>query len=100
MPFSWVRISSHTSQKIRECAGDDHSKVRFAECVQEIATSDGGSVEQLWFEPNGKFAHAHIYWETYEQKQNIIFDLEAEDVVDLYSPEEIDDMNAERYSAS
>jgi hypothetical protein len=100
MPFSWVRVSSHTSQKIRECTGDNHSKAKFEECVRQIVGDDGGGVESIWFEPNGRYAHAHIYWETSEQKRNIIFDLEAEDVVDLYSAEEIDALTAERYSAS
>jgi hypothetical protein len=99
MPFSWVRLSSHTSHKIRECMGDSRSKVRFAECVHKIVADAGGSLEQLWFEQNGKFAHGHIQWYTPEQKAHIVYDLEADQVIDLVSPQEIDELAHARKSA-
>jgi hypothetical protein len=99
MPFSWVKIPSNTSRKIRECAGDDRSKARLKECVVEIVESDGGTAEAIYFEVSGRFAHAHIHWDTQEQKRNILFDLEAAETVDLYEAEEIDDLIAQRYSA-
>jgi hypothetical protein len=98
MPFSWVRAPSHTSRKIRECMGSNQSKVKFEECVRNIVASDGGSVDQIWFEPNGQFAHIHISWDTPEQKRSIVFDLGAEDIVDLHSAEEIDNLEAEPFS--
>jgi len=99
MPFSWVLIPSNTSRKIRARAGDDRTKVRFKELVEEIAENAGGSAREIYFELSGKFAHAHIYWDEPEQKQRIVFDLEAEEVVDLYSAGEIDAFDAAPYSA-
>ena len=99
MPFSWVRLSSHTSRKIRECMGDSMLKVRFEECVGQIVADAGGTLEQLWFEQNGKFAHGHIRWETPEQKAHIVYDLEADQVIDLVSPQEIDELADARKSA-
>jgi hypothetical protein len=99
MPFSWVRLSSHTSRKIRECMGDSRSNVRFEECVGTIVADAGGRLEQLWLEQNGKFAHAHIRWETPDQKARIVYDLEADQVIDLVSPAEIDELADPRYSA-
>jgi len=99
MPFSWVRLPSHTSRKIRECMGDSMLKVRFEECVGRIVADAGGTLEQLWFEQNGKFAHGHIRWETPEQKAHIVYDLEADQVVDLVSPQEIDELADARKSA-
>ena len=43
MPFSWVKMPSNTSRKIRECMGDNKSKAKFKECVEEIVASDGGA---------------------------------------------------------
>jgi hypothetical protein len=100
MPFSWIRVSSRTSRKIRDCMGESDSKVRFEECLRDIVASDGGAVERVWFELNGKFAHAHVYWETLEQKAAIVFDVEADQVIDLASPQEIDEWARERRTSS
>jgi hypothetical protein len=99
MPFSWVKAPSGTSPKIRACTGGDPSKLKFEECVESIVAKAGGRVESLWFEQNGKFAHIHIYWETHEQRANIVFDLQAEDVIDLISPREVDELAAAREAA-
>lgn len=93
MPFSWVRVSSKTSRKIRECTGDEPSRSDFEECVRKIVAAEGGGVEAVWFEQNGKFARVHFFWESHEQKARIIFDLEAEDVIDLISPQEADELD-------
>jgi hypothetical protein len=99
MPFSWVKAPTGTSRKIRECAGDHPTKAKFESCARDIVAGDGGSVDgEIRFEPNGKFAHIHIEWDTPEQKRKIIFDLDAVEVVDLYSAEEIDDMTVEAYT--
>ena len=100
MPFSWVKVSSHTSPKILECLDGDTTKRHFEECVRKIVAADGGGVESVWFEQNGKLAHVHIYWETPQQKQQIVLDLEAEDVIDLLSPAEVDDLIHEREAGS
>jgi hypothetical protein len=68
----------------------DMSKRRFDDCVRRIVEEDGGAVESLWFEQNGKFARVHIEWNTPDQKALIIFDLQAEDGIDVLSPLEVD----------
>jgi len=99
MPFSWVKAPTGTSRKIRECAGDHPTKAKFESCARDIVAGDGGKVDgEIRFEPNGKFAHIHIEWDTPEQKRQIIFDLDAVETVDLYSAAEIDDMTVEAYT--
>jgi hypothetical protein len=92
MPFSWVRVSSATSKRIRECTGDSDSRTTFDDCVRKIVEAEGGGVEAVWFEQNGKFARVHFFWETHEQKARILFDLEAEDVIDLITPRQADEL--------
>jgi hypothetical protein len=99
MPFSWVKAPTGTSRKIRECAGDHPTKAKFESCARDVVAGDGGSVDgEIRFEPNGRFAHIHIQWDTPEQKRKIIFDLDAVETVDLYSAAEIDDMTVEAYT--
>ena len=75
------------------------TKAKFESCARDIVAGDGGSVDgEIRFEPNGKFAHIHIQWDTPEQKRRIIFDLDAVETVDLYSAAEIDDMTVEAYT--
>ena len=94
MPFSWVKVSSGSSRKIRQCAGDDRSKRKFESCVRALVEKRGGRVESLYFEQNGKFAHVHLCYDDDKQRSNIIFDLEGEDVIDLVTAEEIDERHA------
>jgi hypothetical protein len=98
MPFSWVKVSTHTSHKLRDCIGDDRRRVHAKHCI-EIIGGESGKVHETWFELNGKYALVLIEWSTPEDKAKMVFDLEAEDVIDLYPPEEIDELAAERYSA-
>ena len=46
------------------------------------------------FEPNGKRAKVHFWWNTYEEKQEMIFDLQGEDAHDddLLSAAEMDEL--------
>jgi hypothetical protein len=99
MPFSWVKVSSHTSRKLRDCIGDDASRMHASHCIDVITGKAGGRADQTWFELNGKYARVLIEWSTPDEKARIVLDLEAEEVIDLYSPEEIDLLAAERYSA-
>lgn len=96
MPFSWVRVSGGTSPKVKRCMDKDRSRKKFAECVRSIIEEDGGRLDALWFEDNGKFARVSFYWETQEQKTHIVFDLEGEQALDLLTPEEVDDLVRER----
>ena len=54
---------------------------------------------EAWFELNGKYARVLIEWADPAEKAKIIFDLEGDQVIDLYPPEEIDEIAAERHSA-
>lgn len=99
MPFSWFKISVNTSPKLRDCIGDDHSRVHATRCIQTLTDRAGARTDQVWFELNGKFAHALIEWVDYDVKAKVIIDLEAVEIIDLYRPEEIDQLRAERYSA-
>ena len=99
MPFSWVKVSSHTSHKLRDCIGDDHSRVHAKHCIETLTVTAGGRADQVWFELNGKYARVLIEWATPEEKAKIVIDLEAEDIVDVYAPEEIDELAADRSSA-
>lgn len=99
MPFSWLKVPTGTSRKIHQCAGPNPTKVKFESCVQDIVASDGGSVDgQIRYEGNGKFAHVHVCYDTQDQKRRIVYDLDAVEVVDLYSAEEIDEMSVETYT--
>ncbi len=96
MPFSWVKVPSGTSPKIRACMGDDRSKKKYEVCVRAIIDKDGGRVECVWFEQNGKWAHVNFWYDTDEQLKNIILDLEAEGQTILLSAEELDEFIAAR----
>jgi hypothetical protein len=99
MPFSWVKMSVNTSPKLRDCIGDDHSRVHAKRCIESLTDRVGARADQVWFELNGKYAHAVIEWPDHEAKAKLIIDLEAVQIIDLYGPEEIDELRAERYSA-
>jgi hypothetical protein len=99
MPFSWVKVSTHTSHKLRDCVGDDGRRVHVKHCIETLTEKAGGTANETWFELNGKYARVLIEWATPDEKAKIVLDLEAEDVIDLYAPEEIDELAAERYSA-
>ncbi|MFL5962277.1 MAG: hypothetical protein ACJ757_05225 [Gaiellaceae bacterium] len=61
---------------------------------------DGGRVEEIWFEQNGRYARVRFYWETQEQKARILFDLEGDEVIDLLTPQEVDDLTRSGPSAT
>jgi hypothetical protein len=92
MAWSWVRVSTGTSQKLRDCIGNDSSAGKFESCVRKIVEDRGGTVHprDVMFHPNGKWARVRFEWETYEQRLGIILDLEAEKVEDLVEAGEID----------
>jgi hypothetical protein len=77
---------------MRDCMGEDRSRGRFQHCASSIVESDGGKVTGVWFEPNGKWAHLHVYYDTVEQKLAILYDLQGQEVADLLSAEEMDEL--------
>jgi hypothetical protein len=82
MPHSWIRISRGTSPKLRECMSSDTSRAKFQDCVTRIVVENGGRVETFLFEESGRWARARVFWDRPEQKQQIIDDLEAEELLD------------------
>jgi hypothetical protein len=96
LPFSWLRIPSNTSNKLKHCVDGDPSKVKFANCLKKIVKDSGGDVDQVLFEMNGKWAHAHIKYDTDDQLRNIVFDTGADTAVELLTAEEIDQLQNQR----
>jgi hypothetical protein len=70
----------------------DTSATKFDECVRAIVANGGGTVDAVEFEPNGRWARVHFWWERPQDRLAIIFDLQAEEVHDLLSAEEIDEL--------
>jgi hypothetical protein len=99
MPHSWLRIPANTGRKVRDCMGSDHSKGKFRQCVSEVVADDGGTLDDLWFEGNGRWAHAYVRYTTEDQRRKIILDLEAEQATDVFSADEIDKFIAESYES-
>jgi uncharacterized protein YkuJ len=97
LPFSWLRIPSNTSNKLRHCIDGDASKVKFESCLRRIVKDAGGDVEQVRFEANGKWAHAHVSYDDADQLRNIVFDTGADTQVELLTAEEIDSLQNDRF---
>jgi hypothetical protein len=72
--------------------GDDGSASKFESCVTEIVSADGGEVEEVKYELNGKWARVRFHWDDAGVKQAVIYDLRADEVVDLISGEERDEL--------
>jgi hypothetical protein len=102
MPHSWLRISTETSRRLRKCLDGkpSKSKVNFRDCLNEVVVDDnGGRVDALLFEQNGKYARALVYWNDAHQKRDIVFDTEAEDLGDIgdfLTAEQVDELAAMR----
>lgn len=94
MPFSWLRVPNEPSPKVKACMGKDQSKAKFASCVESIVAANGGKADPVMFETNGRWARAYVYWETQHQKRDIVLDLQAEEIIDLISPAEVDTLIA------
>ena len=94
MAWSWVRVSAATSPKLRECMDrrNDTSAAGFVACVESIVASRNGEVDDVKFEPNGKWARVRFTYSRPEDRLAILLDLEAEEVYDLLSAEEMDEL--------
>lgn len=94
MPWSWVRLKTSTSPKLRDCMGDDKSAGKFEDCVRGIVADRGGRVDDpprgVMFHPSGRWARVLFEWQTHEEKLGIVLDLEPEEVHDLASAGDID----------
>ena len=94
MPFSWVRVSTHTSRKLRDCIGKDPTRVRAKQCIESLVASRGATAVLVLFEKNGKFARVVLEYPD-EAKAAVLFDLEADQVLDLVPADELDELIAE-----
>jgi len=70
--------------------GGDTSAGKFVACVETIVANRNGRVDDVKFEPNGRWARVRFWWENPQDRLAILLDLEAEDVHDLLSAEEMD----------
>jgi len=98
MAWSWVRVSTKTSPKLERCLDGDTSSARARGCITEIVTAAGGAFQHngetgdLRFENNGRWARVKFWWDTPEIKRDVVYDLQAEDVVDLVEDDERDEL--------
>ena len=71
---------------------DDGSAATFEACVRRIVEARSGEVDDVKFEPNGRWARVRFTWRSYDDKLAILLDLEADQEHDLLSAEEMDDL--------
>jgi hypothetical protein len=90
MPWSWVRVSTGTSPKLRQCTAGDPSARKFEECARALVERAGGDVVDVKFEPNGRFARVYFYWEDFRVKSAVVYDLQGREGVDVVSADELD----------
>lgn len=91
MPHSWLKIPANTSDKLRDCMGEDKTKGKFKQCLNDIVEADGGHVEKVEFDLTGKYAYAIVHWDTWDQKAAIVFDTGPVEVVDMAEAEQLDE---------
>lgn len=93
MPWSWARVSTGTSPKLRICMDGDTSAAKAERCIKMIVEAREGEVVDVKFEPNGRWARVNFYWKDPRVKHGIVLDLQAEQVLDVISAEEMDALN-------
>ena len=90
MGWSWVRVSTGTSQKLRDCIAGDPSATKFEECVGTIVAEAGGQVSVVKFEPSGRWARVGFSWDDPRTKYAAIYHLEGHEVLDLLDAAEVE----------
>jgi hypothetical protein len=90
MPHSWIKVPVNTSDKLRRCMGDDKSKGRAKQCLQDIIDADGAKIERFDFDLTGRYAYVTVFWETPQQKLAVVVDTAPVEIVDLADAEDID----------
>ena len=94
MGWSWVRVSTGTSPKLRDCMEEKESAVDsavdFEDCIGRIVGEAGGQVGVVKFEPSGKWARVGFSWDEAHVKYAVIYDLEGREVLDLLDADELD----------
>jgi hypothetical protein len=90
MGWSWVRVSTGTSPKLRECIAGDPSATRFEECVRSIVEAAGGDVEIVKFDLDGRLARVGFAWENERVKNDAVYDLGGRQVHDFLDADELE----------
>lgn len=90
MPWSWARVSTGTSPKLRNCMGDETSAGAAERCIRTIVTDRGGEDVDVKFELNGEWALLYFRWEDPLVKHGIVRDLHARDVIDVIAADDMD----------
>jgi hypothetical protein len=94
MAWSWVRVKTGSSPSIQECLDGDTSAGKFEECVIGLVAERQNRVDDVKFEPNGKWARVLIRWDDPEHRRAILIDLEADEEYEVLSAEEMDQLRA------
>lgn len=100
MPWSWIRVSTRTSPKLRACIGDDTSAGHVAACVSDIAAAAGATETTVAFEADGRHARVHFYWDDPSVKFRVVYDLEGTEVIDLLGHDELEEIARRGASAT
>ena len=91
MPWSWARVSTGTSPKLQNCMAATR-RPRKPSSIRTIVEARGGRIEDVKFEPNGRWARVYFYWEDPHTKHAIVLDLQAQQVLDVISGDEMDSL--------
>ena len=68
--------------------------MRAKQCIESLVASRGATAVLVLFEKNGKFARVVLEYPD-EAKAAVLFDLEADQVLDLVPADELDELIAE-----
>lgn len=96
MPWSWIRVSRGTSDKVRKLTAGDSSAAHFESSVKRLAEGAGAQDVDVKFEPDGLASRVLFRWDDAQVKYAVVFDLHGEEVVDLLSAEEMESVAAGR----
>ena len=90
MPWSWARVSTGTSPKLRDCMDGVTTAERAEHCIRTIVTERGGDEINVKFELNGEWAILFFRWHDPLVKHGIVRDLQARDVIDVIDAGDMD----------
>jgi hypothetical protein len=90
MPWSWARVSTGTSPKLRDCMDGDTRASKAEECIRTIVGDRGGEQVNVKFELNGEWALLLFHWQDPLVKHGIVRDLQARDVIDVIDARDMD----------
>ena len=98
MGWSWVRVATGSSPRLRDCTDGDPSASVFEGCVRTIVDEAGGEIAAdkliVNFEPSGKWARVGFRWTDAHVKNAVVYHLEGHEVLDLLDAGELDELRA------